>query len=391
MLNVMQKITLPYIEDYIEVLGGYVVRNLKMQSPIIRLARYDVQIIDSMASQTSQGIALTDRQADLAYKLVIKYKKQLGQHGIDLGNHEETRSFRVPLRVVDRSRSIKYQDGKIILRFPYESQLIDQIKESGRKFPGSMVFDKIKKAWLMSLTEPRLLWLESLVDKYQFEMSQDVRDLVDQVKKSQLVRYDIELDYFVGGLVIHNAETSLIEYINSHLSGFETSNLIKLVDYSSVLSYTVSARIQKEILETHSPLIKKLLLNKETHAPISVESNIDQIISYAQLTDRFPIYLFDAQDPFDDGLKKQILSRVSEEDILVVDDKKREIDVQGQKFILLKSWNPNWTIRIPLLLTMNAMMAGPRRQQVKQYAEKIVYCTDTVYSQLDRKVLAKYT
>ena len=64
-------ITYPHIEDYLEYLGGYEV-GLAVWQPHsvnrISLARYDIAIVNSMASTTVFGTALTDKQAELAVK-----------------------------------------------------------------------------------------------------------------------------------------------------------------------------------------------------------------------------------------------------------------------------------------------------------------------------------
>jgi hypothetical protein len=124
----MQKKTLPYIEDYLEVLAGYVTVNGKALQ--FSLARYDVQIIQSMSQQTTSGIAFTDRQAILAHKLVVKYKRQFANNAIDIGFHEENGHYRQPVRMVDRTRSIRIENGVIHIRFPYESAMIDDLRES---------------------------------------------------------------------------------------------------------------------------------------------------------------------------------------------------------------------------------------------------------------------
>ena len=47
----MQKTVLPHIEDYIEILSGYV--GIKSRVMNFSLARYDVQIVASLADQTT--------------------------------------------------------------------------------------------------------------------------------------------------------------------------------------------------------------------------------------------------------------------------------------------------------------------------------------------------
>lgn len=381
MLQFMKNQTLPYIEDYLELLGGYVLRNSLVRSPVIRLARYDVQIVDSMASQTSRGLALTDRQADLAHRLVVKYRKQLLQHGIDIGDQENNRRFRMPLREVDRSRSISIVNGKICIKFPYETQIIDQIKDSGKSVPGEMYFDKNEKTWLASITEPRLLWLTNLVDKYEFKISDEITDLIDSVQQSKKQRYKIELVIDGTKTDITNAEESLRDYINQNLSGFGMENMINLVDCSSILGYTVSPDIEKNLLENYTPIVRKLLLEREPHIPLSDDSVLLEILSYAKLTRRLPIYVFEnATSPEEQSsLRKRLSELFGEDMILDANDKKQKLNIDEHQCIYITSWNFKWNLEIPLILTTTALMIGPKKKQIIQSASKIVYCTNVQY------------
>lgn len=380
----MKSQTLPYIEDYLELLGGYVLRNSIVQSPIIRLARYDVQIIDSMASQTSKGIALTDRQADLAHKLVIKYRKQLSQQGIDIGNHETDCRFRMPLREVDRSRTISIINRKVSIKFPYETQIIDQIKDSGKSVPGGMYFDKIERTWMVAITEPRLLWIESLVDKYEFKVSDEIKELIGQIHWSKNQRYKIELINDDSNIKISNAEDSLVNYIDQNLSGFNANNMVKLIDCSSILGYTVGPTIEKNLVENYSPVTLKLLLEREPHIPLSDDSILPEILNYAKLVGRLPVYVFEnigssallKQTP----LREQLSSLFGEDLILDANDKKQKLDIETYQCVYITSWNFKWNLDIPLILTTTALMIGPKKKQIIQSASKIVYCTDVQYN-----------
>jgi hypothetical protein len=66
----MTKLSFPYIEDYIEIIGG--LKDItgkripflgKSPHPTVSLARYDVNIASSFANQTDSGTSLTDRQS----------------------------------------------------------------------------------------------------------------------------------------------------------------------------------------------------------------------------------------------------------------------------------------------------------------------------------------
>ena len=73
------------VEDYLEVIAGLkdpvTLKNnpnnnwFGVFEPIISLARYDTDVLNSMSTTASEGRALTERQGELAVKIVVKYIK----------------------------------------------------------------------------------------------------------------------------------------------------------------------------------------------------------------------------------------------------------------------------------------------------------------------------
>lgn len=101
-----------YIEDYIEALAG-------MNQFTFKIANSDHNLINSFARQTARGIPFTDRQFALAKKKIQEYSSQFVDANISLDNIE---SLRMPLRHIDRSKTVKFYD-----KFPAEP---DQVYES---------------------------------------------------------------------------------------------------------------------------------------------------------------------------------------------------------------------------------------------------------------------
>ena len=380
----MQTKSLPYIEDYLEMISGIAGFPYGKASPIIiTLARYDIQIVHSMASQTAQGIPLTDRQALLAHKLVVKYRRQLANNGLDLGVHEHNAVFRLPVRFVDRSRDIKSQDGMIQIRFPYDDALVNELKQSAKDTPGSLRFDSVTKMWLATVTEPRLIWLQHLVDKYNFKIDDQTAELIEQVLQAQQQGFKIELVAGENGLEIVNAESSLIDYINENLNGFGIDNLVRLIDNSSILGYTVSDELKLYAELKYNASVQNLLLNRDAHLPLSKPNALEDIIAYADVTNRWPIFVFEnTLGGPSERVEQELLRVFKPQEILAVRPGQRKMpDVAGYRCVYLHHWNSNWDIQIPLLVSMTALMVGVKKIQIVQRSEKVVFGTEVVYNQ----------
>lgn len=380
----MQTKSLPYIEDYLELIAD--VAGFPYGKPntiTVTLARYDVQIVHSMAAQTSQGIPLTDRQALLAHKLVVKYRRQLASNGLDLGVHEDNAVFRLPVRFIDRSRDIKLKDNLIYIRFPYDDALVNELKQSAKDTPGGLRFDVATKMWVATVTEPRLIWLQHLVGKYNFEPDDQIVELIEQVTQAQQLEFKIELIAGENGLEITNAESSLIDYINENLNGFGLDNLVRLIDNSSILGYTVSAELEQYAEFKFGSSVQNLLLNKAAHLPLSKPNALEDIVEYADVSHRWPVFVFEnTSSVVSEQVEQELLRVFKPEEILYVKPGQRKMpDVAGYRCVYLHHWSSSWDLKIPLLVTMTALMVGVKKIQIVQRSEKVVFGTEVVYNQ----------
>ena len=126
-------VSFTHVEDYIEVLAGYDPGNAFVFNSgkfSFSLARYDVNIVQSMATASMWNTqAYTDKQGELAIKLVLKYKRQFAGQGIDIAPVEENPQWRHPLRIIDRSRRIWFEGGDLLAKFPYNSDWIEDFRK----------------------------------------------------------------------------------------------------------------------------------------------------------------------------------------------------------------------------------------------------------------------
>jgi hypothetical protein len=155
-------LTYPNVEDYLEYLGGYEVGLTALITPHsvnrISLARYDIAIVNSMASTTVFGTALTDKQAELAVKLILKYRRQFAKMGIDVAP-VETPVFRLAPRKMDRTRAVWLDGENIVVKFPYDNDLIKELQNFREESQGKAWYDRDKKLWNLAITEYNVNWI----------------------------------------------------------------------------------------------------------------------------------------------------------------------------------------------------------------------------------------
>jgi len=356
---------LPYIEDYIELMGSnFLIWPARPQ--LISLARYDTSIVDSMADQIRDGTGFTDRQSHLAHKLVIKYKRQWATAGYDVAHLEQVPKFRLPIRIVDRTKIINSVNGQIEIRFPYDQNLIAEIRSSTNDLPGRCHFDKDLRAWVTALIEPRVLWAREFGAKYNFEFGAEFNQVLGAILGQD--DYSITLRPSGDGFEITNIADSLYDYIMQH-GGFGRDNLLRLIDLAGVLGYTVNDSVYQTLDHEPSLLDIQLLTSRNTNIEYEDKIDLAPVIAYAKMTNRFPISVYESGS---NTMRQQLLEHFPESEIV---DRRHRSDAGS--VIYFNTWKLS-DAHIPLLITTHTLMIGTRRQQMLQSAEKVVYFSQKI-------------
>ncbi|CAB4133261.1 hypothetical protein UFOVP257_103 [uncultured Caudovirales phage] len=385
----MKKFT--YVEDYIEIINGDMDPTTGKQyglfnstPPIISLARYDVGILSSMSSSAGSNQALTDKQGELAAKIVLKYKKQLAQVGIDVTPVESPR-YRIPLRAVDRRKILSLENDQIVLRFPYDTKMIDSIRDLAKLSNGTWAFDRNSKVWKLAITEMNVIASAGFAKNNQFDITEDFTKLENLILTTESIPYAIELQSIDDGFIIQNAPNSLINYVQDTVGGFGNNNLINLVDYSSVVGYSLHLTIIEAIRAAYPERVCDMLTNIQTK--FDPQSEIDayaDVFEYAKMTNRFPVYVY---EPNTNGvIKTNFVERYfSTDEILVVDKDqyKNNItnNVVNKKVVYFNKYNYKWDTQVPLLISGAGIMHGGEKTMLLQRAEKSVFFAAEVYKQ----------
>lgn len=375
-----------YVEDYLEIINGD--RNPDTGKPyglfentgaIISLARYDVNILSSMSSATIQGRSLTDKQAELAVKIVLKYQKQLANLGIDVGPVEQP-AFRHSIRSIDRRKLLDIDGDRIVLKFPYDNKLIESVRELAKLSQGSWKFNGDSKIWLLGLTETNIVAAYGFANNNDFEISAEAKQLVQLVLEAENQSHEIKLVATDDdSYTITNAAPGLINYIDNWC-GFDSSNLDMLVDAAPILGYTVDDPIAQEITSKYSPRIYNLMTAQETKfSPTSNQDVFTDIIEYARISGRGPIYVYepDLSGRLLNGFVNQCFAS---DEIYQVTALKQEPIAIDKKVIYFHKFSASWTQPIKLLISGQGMMHGGDKSLLLQRAEKVVYFAAEIYN-----------
>jgi len=339
--------TFSYVEEYIEFIAGYIDINGFVYSifdtilPVISLSRNDNRIIESLSHQTlNLELAYTDRQAELAKKLIVKYRRQLESMSIIVPDVLD--NYRMGIRQIDRTKKAWIENDKIILKFPFDVKLIDLIKKEQQISQGQITFKPETKTWELSITEYAINFIIACSEIHSFDVSDDIKMLFHKILEVEKSNYKIELLDDSSGIDVINADKNLLEYLQNTVGSFNEANILGLIDQSSVLGYTVDESIIEKQLSECSTLTRDLILKRRIHVESSTEI-IDAILDYARKFKRTPVYCY---------TKLITLNEVSD---LVMLNNKSSLNIQPK-----------------LLITDSEFMIGSKRQTWLMNSEKVV-------------------
>jgi hypothetical protein len=384
-----------HVEDYLLVIAGYldVVTGKLISSfyfgidPIVNLARYDVSVLESMTDAVLRNVALTEKQGDLACKIVLKYKRQLAAKSVDVTPVEEP-NWRIPLRKMDYSRSLMLHEDKLHLRFPFQNQLIEHIRDFQKSSQGEVKWNKNLKVWEVALTEYNLSWVYAWAKTNSFEIESGVEQLMKLITDCELNSYAIELTVSNDRLFIVNAHDSLNDYVEQHLGGWNLDNLLRLVNASSDLGYTINDDLAKAIRISYGHRFYNLATNREVKINpngIGLEDDFASVLDYADQCQLWPVVVYEPD--LSNRMLNRLQSRYADNEITVAGNSKNPEITEQTKYI--HTYKPIRNLdTINLVITSAGMVFGGDKQLMIQRAKKIVYCAAEVYNKktVGRKV-----
>jgi hypothetical protein len=302
--------------------------------------------------------------------------------------------FRLPIRIVDRTRSAQIENGMIILRFPYDKVLVPEITKASKESRGMFMFDIERKVWRLALTEYNVNWVKAFGQANQFTVDPEIDRLMEKILDCESQGYKIELTLDSdNNITITNAEDSLLDYVAEHVGELSYTNLVRLVDYSAVLGYSVNTDILEAVRRGFDPVVAGLVEHKESHVKRVDQDQgedelLDRLVKYADLTGRWPICLYEPD--LSDRLLKCAERRFGDTEIVKVGTATRadKVDMAGVKCVYFSKLKRSWPHAIPIFVSTNAMLYGAEKQAILQLAEKVVYYTPTVYKQEAKEIVS---
>lgn len=338
------------------------------------LANYDYVVVYNLAILaagygTVRGF--TDRQAELALKLIKNYRRQFAKNDVDVEPILSNPQYRYPIREINREKRMIMVEDAIHLSFPYKEDMITEIRNFVKHSHGRCEWIREQKVWRVALTEYNLNYLITWAATRGFEVDQKLLDLYEKILLVEQQPYEIKLIKTKQGYEITNASRSLVDYVETHAG----QDLVKLIDLAGVLGYTVSDEVAIAAAEVCGVDFVAFALERELRISHS-EKNYKSLLDYCKITNRYPICVYNPGAVIPEFLYAEGLEVV--EFNHNGETTSSEEEVNRAKLIYARRIPPKTcNLHIPLLVSTMEMMYGGRRLEWLNKAERIVVFSDS--------------
>jgi hypothetical protein len=265
------------LEDCLEHLAGM------RESPVtFTIEQTDFTIMTSIARQCFKGMALTDRQSALMHEKLQTYRDQF--MNLDWDFDYAVNQLRQPLRSIDRSKYIKFQDNTIVVRFPFNKTDICYIHEFAGTAEGYH-HEKGTHIHYFEYNERNVLNLLNRFTKKDFVIDDELLEIYNKIK----VINDNPQQYLSGindNYNLININPKLATTIQKEVGEASAESFTKLYDRRFRYGFNYVTDFGKARNELEHQIASRT--DAMYHSKPSTES-ADSILSALWNLDRFPL------------------------------------------------------------------------------------------------------
>lgn len=262
------------VEETIEILAG-----AKPRTVNIRLDRTDIKIITSLGRQMIRGIALTDRQFDLALVKIEKYQDGLERCGVAVDQVLALKTLRWPIREVDRTQAMylakdpETNKTVILVKYVFSKKFAEIWAMLEDRITASTQLDKNIKQ--ISYTEKNLYLTVIAMQDLAVDISEEIYEIFEKIEKimenpETVVPY---LTYADESYSVVNANSKCKEYLDKKFATVTDSNLLEFVDKAKHAGiFLKSENFTKKLRNfPTSDLTRKMVLDPATRFRLDPE------------------------------------------------------------------------------------------------------------------------
>jgi hypothetical protein len=376
-------IHLPDIESFVWWLAMYLPHANPSSSPIptqlvapvgctlltrVWLPYLDVAFIHSVADQLYRGHKLSERQYARVKKILTAQTAEIRSQGVQIFDVEQI-PLKYGIRQVDRTKHANIIDGHIVLKFPFHEKIVDALRDAAVSSCGRIYWDVDSRVWKMELTEWNVVTAMCIADLYSFTVDPELRRMQEDINLVESQEYSITLEKGPDGYVVTNAADSLQAVIAPL-----RQDLMKLVDYSGLCSYSLSPTVVDEVVARYDDLpalalktMVSLCISQRCSVSPSPVQNLGLIGQWATDVGRLPIVVYNPEKSSYTTVYEQLGAHFGWESIVL---SKKDLNSTTKVLYTNKMLSG---LPTKLLVSLVSVVHGPTKRAWVNQFEKVVY------------------
>ena len=362
---------LVYVLSGINTLDRWAMFSSTVESSAIVQDQFGQQCLNSMLSGLTIDRGLTERQVLILENMATRHADEIKLRDYQLST---TLTNRLPVRIIDHSRGVYIKNDQIHFKSKYNEQLVAALRAAGKERKGAVTWDADTRIWKMAITEYTVSLAVALAAAYDVPVEPEIMDMFSLIGEVESTKYSIELTLSDDGVKVENAAESMQEWLTHRGAD---GDLLKLVDYSSVLKYSVSDEIKRAVTSEMGSRFYKFCTQTQIECPITgitVEqrrAKLDDIFAWAKAVDRYPIVVYNPttatqNHEFDCYFDPSEIQWIDKNPVGPVEFK------QGVKLVYANSSFTN-DDHIPLLISRVNLLFGKFGRELLDRTEKVVW------------------
>ena len=255
----------------------------------------DRSILFSMGAQLKKPLALTERQASLAIKILTE-NKHLYDKIENLNQLLDSPLYKYPFRSIDSARRIFVLDKiqvqhsvlnipSIAVKFPFDhalNKLLDKI-------PSRKQYSVDHRAHCYKLSEENIRSIMDLFHNKEFIVDPQIQEWYDEINK--IAQNPVE---YVPSAIVENGLVKLVncnkpaeEYFDSH----KTSNLVEDLFLAKSMNLFISRTLIENLVDIPASEMAKKLLSNSSHSVSVAGYAKDSITKMIQDLNAWPVLM----------------------------------------------------------------------------------------------------
>ena len=247
----------------------------------VTVTGHDLNILQSLSDQlVYNSNHLTERQGQLALRLLNKYRIELRPHISTIDFDLDNPKWKNPFRVLPKFKRISIVDkNQIHVEFPYDNELVELLRKRNVEVHElhKGVWNSELKKWVFSLTERSIEWIGDTLIPREFQADEEFQSLYASIKD---VVADIEN---VLPMLVQTETGFGLKNTHKNIPQPQTTDLVEALFWAREYGITVWDDSIDQRIHNELPPVTKVIVSISSKKHPWIDSSVHKIDEFTDL------------------------------------------------------------------------------------------------------------